>query len=145
MLGAAGLVPALAAAAAVLWGPEPWRATAATVCATYAAIILSFLGGAWWGIVSSDHPQGAPAVGRLAGVFTMSVLPSLAAWGALLLQRPDGLLALGLLFLVVLPGDFWLSRAGLAPGWWPRLRLPLSLGMAAVALVTGAVMELGRA
>ena len=61
-------------------------------------------------------------------MFCASVLPSLAGWAALLLDRGAGLMALGLLFLVVLPGDLWLARAGLAPGWWMRLRVPLSVG-----------------
>lgn len=120
---------------ALLWGPVEWREDAATVCATYAAIILSFLGGAWFGIVSRD---GAP--GRLAAILSVSVLPSLAGWGSLLLDRGAGLVSLGLLFLAVLPGDFWLSRAGVAPTWWARLRLPLSLGMAALALVAAAAV-----
>lgn len=120
---------------ALLWGPVEWRDVAATVSATYAAIILSFLGGAWFGIVSRD---GAP--GKLGAVLSVSVLPSLAGWAALLLDRGAGLVALGLLFLAVLPGDFWLSKAGVAPSWWPRLRLPLSLGMALLALVAAAAI-----
>lgn len=119
----------------LLAGPVEWRADAATVCATYAAIILSFLGGAWFGIVSRE---GAP--GGLTAILCVSVLPSLAGWASLLLDRGAGLVSLGLLFLAVLPGDFWLSKAGLAPSWWPRLRLPLSLGMALLALVAAAAV-----
>ena len=138
MLGAAGILPALATCVALLWGPVEWHHQAATVCATYAAVVLSFLGGAWWGIASRS-PQGF----SLAATFSASVLPSLAGWGALLLDRGSGLMALGLLFLVVLPGDLWLARTGMAPQWWPRLRVPLSLGMAALSLVSGAALKHG--
>ena len=138
MLGFAGLVPAIAACVGVLWGPVEWRHDAATVCATYAAVILSFLGGAWWGIVSGDATPR-----HLSAALYASVLPSLAGWAALLMDVGSGLLALGLLFLAMLPGDYWLSRTGVAPAWWPRLRLPLSLGMAALALVAGAAIKLG--
>lgn len=136
MLGLGGLLPALAACATLLWGPAVWSATAATVCATYDAVVLSFLGGAWWGLAAGN---GMPR--PLAGVLAVSVLPSLAAWGALLLDRGSGLIALGLLFLVLLPGDLWLMRAGMAPSWWMRLRVPLSLGMGAVAIVSGAALH----
>lgn len=138
LLGIAGLLPAIAACIAVLWGLPDIRALGATVCATYAAIILSFLGGAWFGIVSAE---GAPR--RVGAVFCVSVLPSLAGWAALLLDRGAGLMALGLLFLAVLPGDLWLSRNGIAPGWWPKLRVPLSLGMSALTLVAGARLTHG--
>lgn len=138
LLGAAGLGPALLATVAVLCGPVEWRAAAATVCATYAAIILSFLGGAWWGLASRGGMPAPPAA-----VLVASVLPSLAAWGALLLDRMSGLMLLGLLFLAVLPGDAWLARGGLAPAWWLSLRVPLSLGMAVLAVVAGASRGLG--
>lgn len=138
LLGFAGLLPAAAAALALLFGPAQWHGLAATVCATYDAVILSFLGGAWWGIASG--PDAAPGRG-LAGVLAVSVLPSLAGWAALLLDRGSGLVALGLLFLVVLPGDFWLERGGLAPAWWTRLRVPLSVGMAALALLAAGVVQ----
>jgi len=138
MLGIVGLVPAIAACVGVLWGPVEWRHDAATVCATYAAVILSFLGGAWWGLSSAGT---APR--NVSAALYASVLPSLAGWAALLMDVGSGLLVLGLLFLAILPGDYWLSRSGLAPAWWPRLRVPLSIGMAALALVAGAAVKLG--
>jgi hypothetical protein len=136
LLGAAGLVPALAALVTTLWGPVEWRGVATHALAAYAAIILSFLGGAWWGLGSGGEATVRPP---LVAVLTVSVLPSLAAWGALLVDPVAGLTMLGLLFLVVLPGDAWLTRVRMAPSWWPRLRVPLSLGMAALSLITAAV------
>lgn len=135
LLGAAGLAPALIAVVATLWGPVEWRSAAAHAMAAYAAVILSFLGGAWWGLGSSGEASMRPP---LAAVLMVSVLPSLAAWGALLVELVAGLTLLGLLFLVVLPGDAWLTRTRMAPGWWTRLRVPLSLGMSALSLVTAA-------
>lgn len=132
MLGAAGLVPALAAAVAVLWGPPSWRDAAATAGAAYAALILSFLGGTWWGLASRAPDATA---GR---AFAVAVLPSLAGWAALLVDRGAGLILLGLLLIAVLPGDAWLARSGLAPAWWLSLRVPLSAGLALAAIVTGA-------
>ncbi|MFN3287237.1 MAG: DUF3429 domain-containing protein [Sphingomonadaceae bacterium] len=135
LLGASGLLPAIAALVALLWGPVEWRGVATHALAAYAAIILSFLGGAWWGLGTGAEDSARPP---LAAVLAVSVLPSLAGWAALLVDRVAGLTMLGLLFLVVLPGDAWLTRARLAPAWWPRLRVPLSLGMAALSLVAAA-------
>lgn len=127
-------MPALAACVTVLLGPVEWHAEAATVCATYDATILSFLGGAWWGIAAR-----AGGVRPLGPVLIASVLPALAAWGALLIPRGGGLMLIGLLFLVALSGDAWLQRARLAPQWWLKLRVPLSIGMGALAMLVGAV------
>jgi hypothetical protein len=135
LLGASGLLPAIAALLALLWGPVEWRSVATHALAAYGAIILSFLGGAWWGIGSNAAPGARPP---LPAVLAVSVLPSLAGWAALLVQPVAGLTMLGLLFLAVLPGDAWLTRSRLAPAWWPRLRVPLSLGMAALSLVAAA-------
>ena len=138
LLGLGGLLPPLAACVVVLAGPVEWHATAATVCATYDAVILSFLGGAWWGLAArGDLPR------PLGGVLAASVLPALAGWCAMLIARTVGLMLLGLLFLVALSGDAWLARKRLAPAWWMRLRVPLSLGMAAIALVTGVATAQG--
>lgn len=120
---------------ATLWGPVEWRGVATQALAAYAAVILSFLGGAWWGLGSGAEGGVRPP---LVAVLTVSVLPSLAAWTALLVEPVAGLTLLGLLFLVVLPGDAWLTRGRMAPVWWPRLRVPLSLGMAALSLVAAA-------
>jgi hypothetical protein len=134
LLGLAGLLPALLACVIALAGPVEWSARAATVCATYDATVLSFLGGAWWGM-GARGGAGLPPIGP---VLVAGVLPALAAWAALLIDRGAGLMLIGLLFLGTLSGDAWLQRAGLAPDWWMRLRVPLSVAMGAVALVLGA-------
>lgn len=133
LLGLGGLLPALAACLVAIAGPVEWRGHAATVCATYDATILSFLGGAWWGLAARGD-----GVRSLGTVLAVSVLPALAAWDALLIDRGGGLMLIGLLFLATLRGDAWLMRGRLAPAWWLRLRVPLSVGMAALALATGA-------
>ncbi len=135
MLGLGGLLPPLAACVTVLAGPVEWRGDAAMICATYDAVVLAFLGGAWWGLAARE---GNPR--PLGPILAASVLPALAGWGALLIDRMGGLMLLGLLFLSTLPGDVWLARSGLAPAWWLRLRVPLSVAMAVLALVTGAAM-----
>lgn len=135
-LGGAGLLPfaVLALASLVLRGS--WGETAAQALLAYGASILSFLGGIRWGIAISR--PGVPLWRELS----LSVLPSLIAWAALLLPRGWGM---GLLALALL-AQFWLdlraTREGLAPAWYPSLRLPLTVGAAASVLV-GAMLQAG--
>ena len=134
-LGLAGLIPfwglAVACWAAPLRGVDLARIDGAL--ATYAAVIASFLGGIRWGLATRHPDQGG-----VAGQYAVAVIPSLLGWAALGLPEPLRLAALGLLALSLGPVDLRLVRAGLAPPWYGRLRLILSLG-AGLALWFGAV------
>jgi hypothetical protein len=131
-LGFAGLLPAIAAAAVLAAGPADWHAAAASAHLIYAATIVSFIGGAWWGLASARAEAAA-----LPALLAISVVPSLLGWGFALLGGEPGLLGMAALFLALLPVDQRLVRAGVAPGWWLPLRRPLSLGMALCAAASG--------
>lgn len=130
-LGFAGLLPAAAAVALLLLPvAADVQRLAAHAGAIYAALILSFLGGTWWGLAArTDH---APAA-----LYVLAVLPSLAAWALLMALAPPRIVALGVLLLVCLLVDRQLMTLGLAPGWWMRLRVPLSLGLGALVIMLG--------
>lgn len=129
-LGLAGLLPQLACLAALWFGPDGWRWTAQALAWAYAALILSFLGGLWWGIAASRMHEGERVPGWLWGA---SVVPSLIAFASFVpwvigAPWPDpSLLVLG----VAIVGSLWVDRriAPSAPHWWMRLRVPLSLGL----------------
>ena len=138
LLGFAGLLPQAAAIAVAYAGPSYWVSDAKALGALYAALIITFLGGAWWGIAAS-----APAAerrGALGWLWIAAVLPSLLAFGLLgisalgQLDVEPVLVMLGAGLLIALSVDARL--AGLAPAWWLRLRVPLSvlLGSATIAL-----------
>jgi len=117
LAGVAGLIPFLAPLG-VAWGHPPWAAVALEVQAIYAAVILSFLGGIYWGL----------ALTREAGRwFWISVLPSLWGWAALLL--PDAVvpfsLAAGFALMFVI--DRAARQRGWVESWFPRLRLGLGV------------------
>ena len=124
ILGLAGLIPFVASATLSLSNDA--SAFGLRALATYAAVILSFLGGVRWGVllVESDRfDHFGPAV--------VSVLPSVLAWFSLLLPTVPmlGLLLAGLLaqYLIdsgITPVRFWNHF----PQWYPRLRLLLSAG-----------------
>lgn len=128
-LGALGALPFMALAGLSSF-MRPDNAWALYALATYGAVILSFLGGIHWGMAIGRSNQ-MPATSALV----LSVVPSLVSWGALLLSPRSGLLllaaAVGAMFFV----DANLTRRGLAPPWYPRLRLPLSIIVATCLLI----------
>lgn len=131
-LGAAGLLPFISAAMAV-WLGSPWIAElAARVAITYGAVILSFLGGAFWGFAAMpgqpDLAGADPGERRLVPrhLFALSVLPSLIAWIAVLLAPQTALVILVSAFAAILLLDRATWTTGIAPSWWIRLRVPLS-------------------
>ncbi|MBX2878371.1 MAG: DUF3429 domain-containing protein [Granulosicoccus sp.] len=104
--------------------PNAAPASEATfVLAAYAAVILSFLGGVRWGALLSDAIQ-LDAWGPLS----LSVVPSLIAWPALLLSEPARLsvLIIGFVFQYFLDARA-VSEQEL-PAWFGKLRLVLTCG-----------------
>lgn len=89
----------------------------------YGAIILSFMSGVLWGFATK-------AEGRLAATgYALSVIPALWAFfmtgGGPVTAAIN--LASGFIGLLALDWFFW--RQGLAPHWWMRLRIALTLGV----------------
>ena len=118
--GLAGLIPFLAAPAATMIAPD-FRCQFTEALMWWAAIILSFLGGARWG-AAVQNSDPAPALIGLA------MLPSIAGWLILLMPakyRVSQLLALGAALVLHLIWDWW--ARGL-PGWYGRLRMVLTAG-----------------
>ncbi len=102
----------------------------------YAALILSFLGGLWWGLA-------ATAARPPAWLWIAAVMPSLAAFASFLPWALAGswpgpsLVLLGGAIMASLAVDRRLVRDGLAPDWWMRLRLPLSAGLGMMTIAIG--------
>lgn len=126
-LGAAGLIPFAALAAAVIAGfPTLLGVPTRPALALYGAVILSFLGGIRWGIAATR--------GLGAFDYALAVVPSLLAWASLGLPAPWDLRGLGAVVLLWGMVDQDLPRRGLAPIWLGRLRLALS-GVAGLCLL----------
>jgi hypothetical protein len=124
-LGFAGLLPF---AGSVLIRLSPFAASfdpAQRALPAYGAVILSFLGGVRWGLALPDGE-------RLPARLTLSVLPALAGWVALLLPQRMGLILLAVGFALMLFAD---QRFPLAPAWYRRLRVPLSAGAVSCLLL----------
>ena len=128
--GLAGLIPFLGLPMLSLAAPE-LSAGCDRALGLYAAVILSFLGGARWG---REVASAAPDPRLIA----FSMAPSVAAWGlALLPPGHAGLQLAGLAGALVLHLLWDLRSQGL-PGWYPRLRLILTAG-AVAGLAAGAL------
>lgn len=137
-LGLAGLLPQFTCVAVLYAGPAEWREAALAIAFAYAALILSFLGGMWWGIAAA-----APAAQRrkaLGWLWIAAVLPSLVALACFLPWALDwawpepSLVMLGGALLVTLGVDAKLGA--LAPRWWMTLRVPLSTGLGLATIAT---------
>ena len=130
-LGLAGLIPFLWGAATEIspalseaglraLGP---RFVAPFVGIFYGAVILSFMSGVIWGFATR-------AEGREATVlYVLSVVPAIyvflfigdgAEWAARALMFG---------FAGLLGIDWWAAERGLAPGWWLRLRVLLTVAL----------------
>jgi hypothetical protein len=126
--GLAGVIPFVAPAVAASFLP-PLKSVAAVVLALYSGLILSFLGGARWGLAVS-RPE--PSVGTVS----LAMLPTLSGLALLILPAEyRGVQLLGLAAALVLQW-LWDVSAGNLPAWYPRLRTILTLG-AVVGLVAG--------
>jgi hypothetical protein len=120
LLGLAGLIP-------FVWGlvtsfvPVPEMSdyfVGFGVLADYGMIILAFMSGVIWGFATR-------ATGRTARLlYVLSVIPAL--WAFFFAFGEYALLTLAAGFLVLIPIDLAATRAGLAPQWWPRLRVMLT-------------------
>lgn len=135
-LGIAGLLPQIAAVLIALHPPH--RIFALTLGYFYASLILSFLGGIWWGIAVSR--SGAPR-----WIFVAAVVPSLVAFGTALMWLTGRggwhaiLMLLGGTLLLSIAVDWVLNRKGLESDATFRLRLGLSAGLGGLTLVLAAL------
>jgi Protein of unknown function (DUF3429) len=121
----AGAIPFIACSAAVWLAPNQYRAFAINVLTTYAAVILSFLGGIQWGM-AVNLIDSAPKSAR--NIFLLSVVPSLLAWGMLLLPEPRSRILVAIvLFAFVWVIDALLNVQKLIPQWFFKLRSTITV------------------
>lgn len=126
VLGLAGLAPFYLSLAMSLSGDMTLAMFGPLSFVSYAAVIVSFLGGARWGLELARAPD-APSPWRLIA----SVLPSIAGWIAVVINIAPaasiGVLIAG--FLAQVAWDWQASRTGLAPVWYGALRTILTGGV----------------
>lgn len=111
--------------AALLSGQSHIRVPAIAALVTFAAIILSYLGGIEGGLALREEAGNERT---RAGALCLSALPALAAWG-MLLALPSSQWQVGAaiaLLVAVWVADLWLARHGLIPPWFVDLRTAIT-------------------
>ncbi|BBK33792.1 uncharacterized protein DUF3429 [Stella humosa] len=127
ILGFLGLIPFVAGAAGA-WVLEAGQAgLAIPLQFFYASAVLSFLGAVHWGLAIGDF--GPEPNGTSWGRLGWSVIPALAGWLLTALEFEPVTMgtALTIAFPIVLVADIVATRRGLAPDWYPALRIPLTV------------------
>lgn len=126
-LGGAGLIPfAAAALLAMIAEDGELRSISLHAFVAYSAVILAFLGGVRWGAALGDANWRPLA---------LSVLPSLVAFGCLLIDVHNAIKLLGLLYAVVGLFDVLRRPAPEWPAWFMKLRARLSGAVVVIHVV----------
>lgn len=135
-LGWAGIIPFVALSIAGAFPPafvnQSWAIHA---LALYGALILSFLGGATWGLTLARDDASASS-GLVVGIAA-----SLAGFAGALAPNSIGFALMIAGFVAMLAYDLGLIARGLLPQWYRSLRIGLSVaavGSLAFALAFGA-------
>lgn len=130
LLGGAGLLPQLAAA--VMQARAPGGEAGLILAFAYAALILSFLGGIWWGFAMRRRAgqRGLVVLAVIPSLVPVALAPVIVAAG-----WRWGLVGLAAALMLTLLVDRRLAERGDAPLGWMGLRVPLSAGLALVTII----------
>jgi hypothetical protein len=118
--GLLGLIPFWSLPLAELLAPN-WTGVAAAIEAVYAALILSFLGGARWGLAVRDASPNPVVVG-------LAMTPTLAGLAVVVFAHGDMRLQLSALAAALTLSWAWDFSAKDLPPWYARFRTSLTLG-----------------
>lgn len=120
ILTISGAAPFVALSVAVSMHVFDDTRTALELLLTYAAIIVSFLGGVHWGIAITQYASNR----KIANLLILeSIWPSLIAWGVLFyVDLHVRLLVLTLLYVFVWAIDSVLYTRNIIPQWFFNLR-----------------------
>ena len=127
VLGGSGLIPfvTLALASGLIVGSLSYSATFAFM--VYAGVILSFLGGIQWGLAIGGWNARTLTDKECGMLLTMSVIPSLIAWGGVYIWKSVwGALLLAAGYFLALATDHWSHGKALIPKWFYAMRLLLT-------------------
>jgi hypothetical protein len=132
ILTLAGALPFIGLSASLWLAPTEYHAKITTALITYAAIILSFLGGIQWGgavALAETAPKSARTM------WLLSIVPSLLAWLMLFVSGAGTQLLIAItLFTFVWIIDALLHVQKLIPLWFFRFRTLIT------AIVLGSIL-----
>lgn len=133
LYGLAGLSPFAAATIGMFIGEGQLQAASQTAMLVYSGLILSFLGGARWGLEIRREP--------LRGmVISMSMLPTLAAFTLMFAPIEARYQYFGLAAAFLLQW-VWDVVSADPPVWYPALRTVLTVGVTAALVAAGILAQ----
>lgn len=137
-LGLAGLIPQVLLVAVVIAFPAKFGPPAIALALSYSALILSFIGGAWWGLAAHQKVRVRPWVWLAAVAPSLIAFAAIGAWTIGWSPQPS-LITTGASLIATLGIDYKLAGDGLCPPGWVHLRTPLSLGLGGLTIVIAIV------
>lgn len=120
LIGYAGLIPFVGLSTALWFVPATTQVLINQALLLYASLILAFMGAVHWGLAIQSF---SPNRHRQLGI---SVIPPLVAWFAFFLPEILHYSILIIAFALLCLYDTRMAKNGDAPGWYPRLRSPLT-------------------
>jgi hypothetical protein len=134
-LGYAGLLPPLIGLVTIVVA-DRYGGIAVWLVWAYAALILSFLGGVWWGLaLASDPPRWLYPMAVLPSLVALASFAPLAIFGMTDLTAPMIWIGGALLLSPLI--DVIVSRSVQLPTGWLRLRWHLSTGLGVMTVLVG--------
>jgi len=131
LLGYAGLLPQAALLLLILGLHDP-TGIVHGMAFFYAALILSFIGGIWWGFaMQRTAGQGPLALLAIVPTLVTIMLVAMAVHGSL----RWAMVALASAIMLTLLVDRRLVATGETPAGWMGLRVPLSLGLGVLTIL----------
>ena len=129
LLGYAGLIPFIVLSAALWFLPPTYQVLINQALLLYASLILAFMGAVHWGLAMLQNEN------RNHQQLGFSVIPALVAWLAFFLPEILNYSVLIIAFALLCLFDTRMAKSGRAPGWYPRLRSPLTTVVVASLIV----------
>jgi hypothetical protein len=119
MLGYAGLIPFIVLSIAS-WLQIPHEIDVISMLVTYAALIFCFMGAVHWGIAISSNNDGSEYL-------SVSVMPALMAWPALLAPKTYAIILLLFGFIALYVYDRCAQKEQQLPSWYLPMRKRLTI------------------
>ena len=133
-LGFAGLAPQIFLALIIIGGPVGIKSAASGAALAYSGTILSFIGGAWWGLAWRSPTDVRWVVWVAAVIPSLIAFAAICVWAIGLLSK-QSLFITGASLIATLIIDYELAASGVSPRGWLRLRVPLSIGLGSLTIL----------
>lgn len=138
-LGIAGLIPFLVLALwlAAIPVDHVWREMTTRLLTGYAAIVLSFLGGARWALaVAGNYSEARRDI-------ALSILPAMLGWAVMFIPPHLAFVLLAVGFAAHGAWDALSGQAGVLPAWFVRLRTQLTAVVVVAMIIAFAATAAG--